>query len=1006
MQLGSGMKTGIARGAGLAMEGGLYWLSIYAVPALVVVFSALVWLAGEPRYVEGKGTAIEFRVVERATSEQEALSHPPEVAAVLAELAAVPPVQFYATHRSESPFWLLFSVPAASDGQTRHIEFPSRHARSIDCRDADTGTPLGTADRDATTGAFRPAKSGFVLDVLPSLSPTTELRVLCKTHFTGPARIALESWPIRELETSIFKFHRESGLLEGGLIVLCLFVLLTAIINREWLYVLFAGWLLLNLRMAALSMGWDIFWLDHFVPSSWLAPMRKLTMATYYLLTVTLFGRLFRDDLARLGHARLLAVGYWSCLPILLLALLLPYRLFLPPLWGATIIAIGTGVFLLIRLTFVGRSSVAAWYGASIAIMLLSSLYEVVSAALGIRELIGTINSVMAAQASTLMAALAIAEQMRQERLARMRAEAELRGTYEVIPIGLFSLDTTGEFVAANPAMREILGIESGPVTGRRWVEFFADATQDSLLRAATQGAELDLPGRADGPAAGKILRVKAISSGERIEGSLQDVTERIKAIERLRYLAEYDALTNTLNRRGVEKAFAESSRHMSDRRPLAIAYLDLDRFKLINDLFGHGTGDEVLRQVCTRIQADLGDRHHLGRVGGDEFVIIFDGMPMDDATALCRDLVARIEGEPYHIDDRAFQIRASIGLVEVADAAIAKDAISLADRACREAKKSSGALVVYDRHAPAFREREEELEMMGRFGIGRFGMGKAPEGLFLVMQPIMSLTRPHDCHNFEVLLRLREPDGSITPAWKLITAAENNGRISLIDRWVLSTLLKWLADNHARLTKTQFVCLNLSGASLNDEKFIEDAYRMLAEAGDYVKLLCFEITESVALHDLGNTNRFIDTVRGFGAKVALDDFGAGYTSFSYLKQLAADAVKIDGTFVRDVNAHPANLAIVEAIATLAHNLGMKTIAEWAEDLATVEALVEVGVDYVQGYAIARPMAPERILAANSSAELIEEARVASFVLDELGGQPHGRWQQSSLNGLLPASRH
>lgn len=158
----------------------------------------------------------------------------------------------------------------------------------------------------------------------------------------------------------------------------------------------------------------------------------------------------------------------------------------------------------------------------------------------------------------------------------------------------------------------------------------------------------------------------------------------------------------------------------------------------------------------------------------------------------------------------------------------------------------------------------------------------------------------------------------------------------------------------------------------------------MLAEAGNVIDLLCFEITESVALNDLSNTNRFIDKVRSMGAKVALDDFGAGYTSFSYLRELSADAVKIDGAFVRDVISHPANLAIVEAIAELSRNLGMKTIAEWAENVAIVEALTEVGVDYVQGFAVARPMAPERILATHSSAELIEDPQVARFVTESI----------------------
>jgi EAL domain-containing protein (putative c-di-GMP-specific phosphodiesterase class I) len=173
---------------------------------------------------------------------------------------------------------------------------------------------------------------------------------------------------------------------------------------------------------------------------------------------------------------------------------------------------------------------------------------------------------------------------------------------------------------------------------------------------------------------------------------------------------------------------------------------------------------------------------------------------------------------------------------------------------------------------------------------------------------------------------------------------------------------------------------MNLSGASLNDERFVQDALAMLAANPAAARLLCMEITESVALGDLDNTRRFIDQVRSYGVKIALDDFGAGYTSFSYLMELPADVMKIDGSFIVDMNANPANIAIVEAIVALAFSLGMRTIAEWAEDQATVQTLAELGVDYVQGYAVARPQAPDTLLAHASAASFIQDPVVRSYV--------------------------
>jgi EAL domain-containing protein (putative c-di-GMP-specific phosphodiesterase class I) len=309
------------------------------------------------------------------------------------------------------------------------------------------------------------------------------------------------------------------------------------------------------------------------------------------------------------------------------------------------------------------------------------------------------------------------------------------------------------------------------------------------------------------------------------------------------------------------------------------------------------------------------------------------------------------------------------VGLIEATPGSSAKDAISTADRACREAKQSRGShLMVFEHDSRALQEHEAEIQLAGQLTAS-----DELQGLYLEMQPIMSLREPEHSLNFEVLLRMRDAAGQSVPTPRLITAAENSGRMGLIDRWVLRQTLAWMREHQARLRHTRFICMNLSGASLNDESFLQDAVQLLQRYADVAPRLCLEITESVALHDLENTRRFIAQVHGLGAKVAFDDFGAGYTSFSYLKQLKGDLLKIDGSFIVNMNEHPANLAIVEAIVGLARNLGMKTIAEWAEDSATVQALAEIGVDYVQGFAIARSQAPERILAARSAADFVSD---------------------------------
>lgn len=292
---------------------------------------------------------------------------------------------------------------------------------------------------------------------------------------------------------------------------------------------------------------------------------------------------------------------------------------------------------------------------------------------------------------------------------------------------------------------------------------------------------------------------------------------------------------------------------------------------------------------------------------------------------------------------------------------------------------------MIYEHGSRAFRDHEAELQL-----VERLSAGQQIAGLFLEMQPIVSLRHPHQSHNFEVLLRMQDEHGTRVPTERLIRAGEIAGRMSTIDRWVVQMTLAWLAEHTPALPQNQFICVNLSGASLNDERFIHDVNEMLDRYRQVAPRLCFEITENVALHDITNTRRFIDRVRGYGAKVALDDFGAGYTSFSYLKDLPADILKIDGSFIVNMNRHPANMAIVEAIVSLAQNLGMKTIAEWAEDFETVETLAEIGVDFVQGYVISRPVDTHRILAARSGADFIADQKLSEYLNtippdDELG---------------------
>ncbi|MGI4982636.1 MAG: putative bifunctional diguanylate cyclase/phosphodiesterase [Janthinobacterium lividum] len=799
-----------------------------------------------------------------------------------------------------------------------------------------------------------------------------------------------------EIKIATLDYEQNASLITGGLLTLAIFVFVTALINREWTYVIFAAWLVGNLRLSANAMGFDTEWLGRRIPPEHIALLREFTFAAYYLLTTTLFVELFRRELKAIGPGwSLHAVRYVGCL-LMIAAFTLDYAHFIPVLWMSASFCILMLIYLLARLVIEARSRSVLWFVASMAIVLFATLSEVLAAAFGVKALAGTHSPVVTALSSSMLCAFAIAERMREERERRRQMEIELRNTYDVTPIGLFTLDLESRFVRANPAAHAMLGLPCQQPDTCRWSDYFSPGAEGALVELLERGssASIEINGAVGMKTDARRYSLRAIRSNNFIEGSLEDVTDRSKAMDQLHFLAEHDSLTGLLNRRGIERAIG---RQCGESGSWALAYLDLDRFKVFNDIFGHSTGDEILKQVATHLVQGLGPHVPIARIGGDEFVCVLAGMAIEDAITRCRDLLMALNAAPVYVDTRAFRVRGSIGIVECAKGERVPDAIAYADRACRAAKSGGGArLVALHEGATAIAERAAEIDL-----IEALGQSRLPEGLFLVMQPIMSMHAPSQALDFEVLLRLRTPDGGVTTAAKLIAAAEGSGNIVAIDRWVLTTTLAWISENRASLPNTRFVCVNLSAGSLNDEQFLDELFALFARHEDIIHYLCIEITESVALHDLEHTERFIAHVHDLGAKIAIDDFGAGQTSLRYLKKLSADALKIDGEFVRTMCKHPADIAIVEAIINLARNLGMRSIAEWVEDLETFRKLQELGVDYVQGFGIATPQEAKDILMASSAASFVTDPEFTRYLTAQRTAPPDSGDQPMENDGAV-----
>lgn len=846
----------------------------------------------------------------------------------------------------------------------------------MECWDLDTDAALGWATRDSTDGLFERSRGGFALNLQAG---RRKAEVLCKAYFRGPAKLTAQVWDADALKLAQMSHTKAGAKIEAGLGLLALAMLLLAIINRSTLYASLVVWLLLSMRMASLSAGADFNWLGMPIPTDWLIPIRQWTVCMYSAATVALFSQLFKGELAAMGSRRMLTGLQLTAVGLLAACSLLSFERILPVVWVSSVAGTGIMLYYLYRILRYNRTAMALWYALSIVTTLLASLSEVIAAAMGYRSLLGGLNSVSAALVSALFVFAAAAEHMRLGRKQMIAAQESLKTAYEDSPIGLFTLRDGDQLVNSNPTFRDMLKTLV-PAETRRLSQIFGADVANEIQHLRTQPlpaamelqTSLMLPGPSTSDESWFAIKLST-QDGQSVEGSLQDISEKVRATHRLEFLVNHDPLTECLNLRGLSRHFERSREHAK-----ALAYLDLDRFKLINDLYGHSAGDAVLRQVCERLRSQLGPEDCLARVGGDEFVIAFADSSLAAAKKCCQEIGELVSSMPFRIDSQRFSLSISAGLVAAEQLGVSslKEVVSAADTLCRMAKKRpTDRLVVMESGSAFLQHHKVELEL-----ISCLERGETPRGLFLLMQPELSLSQPFGSLNFEALVRMRKPNGDVIPASVIIEAAEAHSKTAIIDIWVMRTLLAWLETHREQLPNTQFVGVNLSGGSLNDESFVEALIALLVQHPRVAPMLCLEITETVALTDMRHMQRLISRLQSIGAKVALDDFGAGYSSFGYLKGLSVDALKLDGSLVKDAAKTMAGVAILGALGGLVRNLGMKSVGEFAENLQTIKALVVAGVDYAQGYGISKPVPPERILAARSAAEFIEDPDIFEYI--------------------------
>jgi diguanylate cyclase (GGDEF)-like protein/PAS domain S-box-containing protein len=549
------------------------------------------------------------------------------------------------------------------------------------------------------------------------------------------------------------------------------------------------------------------------------------------------------------------------------------------------------------------------------------------------------------------------------------QAKERAQVTLQSIGDAVITTDSEGRIDYMNPVAESLTGLESREAQSQLIGSILTvvdettrEASESPVMRCLREGQVLGLAEHTVLVVRrGQVIAIQDSAAPIRDRaGNLigavmvfHDASKERRLHRALRYQASHDALTGLINRREFENRLTtavESVRQDASARQVLL-YLDLDQFKLVNDTCGHPAGDQLLKQITGVLQSRVRSGDTLARLGGDEFGILLGDCSLDQALRVADTLRQAIRDYRFIWQDGVLAVGVSIGIVEIAaDTPTVASVMSAADVACYAAK-DLGRNRVQLYKPDNVPERHREMHWVSKL------TRACDEGRFeLFYQPIVAIgSSPSEREHFELLLRLRDESGVLVAPAAFIPAAERYNVMPSIDRWVVRQALDRVAHRVGSGVKPYTIAVNLSGTSLNDERFLEYLIAELSAHDLAPGAMCFEITETAAIANLGNVVYFMRELKARGCHFALDDFGSGLSSFMYLKNLPVDYLKIDGQFIENVTRDPVDRSMVEAISQVGKAMGIQTIAERVESAEVLAELSRLGIGLAQGFHIAKP---------------------------------------------------
>ena len=551
------------------------------------------------------------------------------------------------------------------------------------------------------------------------------------------------------------------------------------------------------------------------------------------------------------------------------------------------------------------------------------------------------------------------------------RSKRQAQYTLESIAEGVITTDNDGRIDYMNRAAETLIGANRDDASGHRVGELFTlvdDADRrplgDPVERCLAMRRRVNMGRRAvmvsiDGEQEHSVEITASPVRGpsNSISGTVvvfHDVSELRGLTRKMSYQATHDPLTGLINRREFERRLDEAmdSAHAEEAVHM-LFYMDLDRFKAVNDSCGHLAGDNMLREVAALIKDQVRDSDYVGRLGGDEFGALLIGCPIEKARQIATDICNAIADYRFVWKDKIFNIGISIGLVEISHASgTIQDVMSAADSACYMAKQQGrGQVHVYSARDEVVARERGDIQWLRQLQTALH-----EDSFELAVQPIIAMRGKADAGPaVEVLIRLNDGHGHAPESAEFLRPAERYQMMPQIDRWVIDATLAAISGGEIKLPTNRSCAINLSGQTLGDEAFLGFVVDSLDRSGVAPSSVCFEVTESAILSNVQHAQRFIEVLHGIGCEFSLDDFGSGLGSFSSLKHLPIDYLKIDGTYTRNLQTDLVNQEMVTAMIKLARTMEFKIVAEQVEYQEDFDWLRDVGVDFVQGRFIEAP---------------------------------------------------